>query len=190
MESIVNYESIDDLPKVEEHVSSILQILGQDMTNLGREKTALRYAKFLDSFLYPRAVELTTFPAEGFDDMVIERNINFFSLCEHHLLPFFGTATIAYIPNKTVIGISKLARIVDVCSHKLQMQERLTNDIARVVEGALFPKGVAVILKARHLCQEMRGVRAVGAETVTSYYTGDFLENQGARAEFLQLIRT
>jgi GTP cyclohydrolase I len=186
----MNSTSEKDLFRAEVHVETLLHELGVDMTTVGREKTAKRYTKFLEEFLNPATFELTTFPSEGYKQWVMEQNISFYSLCEHHLLPFFGTATIAYMPSEKVIGISKLARIVEMCSSGLQMQERLTKEIAGVLEDALQPRGVAVTLKARHLCQEMRGARAMGAETTTTYFTGIFMDKQqgeGARREFLQL---
>ena len=125
----------------------------------------------------------------SYDQMVIVRDIEFYSLCEHHMLPFFGRAQIAYIPNGKVIGLSKMARLVDVFARRLQVQERLTREIADAIEDAIHPQGVGVVMEAQHLCMMMRGVEKQHSSTVTSAMTGVFREQQGTRNEFLSLVR-
>ena len=122
--------------------------------------------------------------------MIVERNITFYSMCEHHLLPFFGTATVAYIPDDKIIGLSKLARMVDHFSRRLQNQERVTTQIADFLQKELSPKGVGVVLNARHLCMEMRGIKKPNAVTTTSCLYGLFQTNPATRSEFLNLART
>jgi len=124
-----------------------------------------------------------------YDQMVIVRDVEFYSLCEHHMLPFFGKAQIAYIPNGKVIGLSKMARLVDVFARRLQVQERLTREIADAIEDAIHPQGVGVVMEAQHLCMMMRGVEKQHSSTVTSAMTGVFREQQGTRNEFLSLVR-
>ena len=125
---------------------------------------------------------------EPYDDMVVIRDISFFSLCEHHLLPFFGRAQVAYLPRGKVVGLSKVPRIVDAFAHRLQLQERMTREIAEALNEVLEPNGVAVVVEARHLCMEMRGVEKHEAETVTSCMLGTFRDDERTRAEFLGLI--
>ncbi len=127
---------------------------------------------------------------QEYDDMVIVKDIKFFSLCEHHLLPFFGRAHVAYLPQGRVVGLSKLPRIVDAFAHRLQLQERLTRQIADAVHSVLEPAGVGVILSARHLCMEMRGVEKQDSETVTSCMLGVFRDDPRTRSEFMELVRT
>jgi GTP cyclohydrolase I len=178
-----------DLPKLTEHAAAMLTTLGEDLTEEGKQRTPERYARFLADFLNPDPVEMTVFAAPEKPVMVLEKNIPFYSLCEHHLLPFFGTVAIAYMPSRKVLGLSKLARLVELCSRRLQMQERLTTDIAHILDGHLAPRGIAVHIKARHLCQEMRGIKAYGAETETTYFSGVF-ETATMKTEFLQRIAT
>ena len=123
------------------------------------------------------------------DDLVTVRNIPFYALCEHHLLPFLGRCHIGYLPAGKVIGLSKLPRLVDVFAHRLQLQERLTRQIAEAIDRVLRPRGVAVVMEARHLCVEMRDVEKVSSDTVTSCLLGGFRENAALRAEFLELVR-
>ena len=120
--------------------------------------------------------------------MIVQLDIPFYSFCEHHLLPFFGKGYIAYIPDKKIVGLSKLARTLEVCSRKLQNQERITNEVAEYLQSNLDAKGVAVVLKARHLCMEMRGVKAADANTITSKLLGYFRTDKRTRSEFLNLI--
>jgi GTP cyclohydrolase I len=124
-----------------------------------------------------------------YDQMVIVRDVEFYSLCEHHMLPFFGKAHIAYVPNGKVVGLSKMARLVDIFARRLQVQERLTRQIADAIEDAIKPQGVGVVMEAQHLCMMMRGVEKQHSSTVTSAMTGVFREHQGTRNEFLSLVR-
>jgi GTP cyclohydrolase IA len=176
----------NELP-AEDNVRRILQAVNENPTREGLIETPARYMKFLTEFLSPPEFKLTTFAAEKTDEMIVQSGISFFSLCEHHLAPFFGEATVAYIPNGKIVGLSKLARTVEKFSRKLQNQERITTEIADHLEEQLKPRGIAVMLRARHLCMEMRGVRKQGAETTTSCLRGLFKEDGRSRAEFLQL---
>lgn len=171
-------------------IVNILRYIKQDPDREGLQDTPKRYIKFLDEFLNPPSFNFTTFESDGTDEMVIVKDIPFYSLCEHHLAPFFGTAAIAYIPNGRIVGISKLPRVLDMFSRKLQNQERITQQTATfILESGLKPKGVAVVLNARHMCMEMRGIKAMGASTSTSAMLGVFKEDMNCRQEFLKLIK-
>ena len=176
-------------------VRELLEALGEDPTREGLVRTPERVAAFLTEFTSgrdtnPATVLETTFSAEH-DEMVIVTDIPFASICEHHLLPFVGKAHVGYIPSKTgeVTGLSKLARAVDVVSKRLQMQERLTSQVADAIESALDPRGVIVVVEAEHMCMSMRGVRKPGHRTVTSSVRGVFRENVATRAEAMAIIR-
>lgn len=176
--------------QIEDGVRLILAGIGDDPRRVGLLDTPRRVAQMYQDFLSPSSFEPTAFAnSELYDQMVIIREIPFFSICEHHLLPFFGNVTLGYIPAKTYLGLSKLARIVDRYARSLQVQERLTTEIAQWIERTTFPLGVGVIVKARHLCMEMRGVEKVGSETITSAMLGVFRDDAAARAEFLSLAR-
>jgi GTP cyclohydrolase I len=140
-------------------------------------------------FLETKEFNFTTFDAEGTDEMIIQTNIPFYSICEHHTAPFFGTADVAYIPNEKIVGLSKLARTVDLYANKFQNQERITTQIAERLQNELNPKGVAVHLKAQHLCMCMRGVKKHDTWTSTSKMLGVFKTDLNARNEFLNLIK-
>lgn len=175
--------------EIEENVTRILQNF-DDANREGLKDTPRRYIKFLRQFLTPDPFEFTTFDSEGADEMILVQNIPFFSLCEHHLAPFFGTASVAYIPNeKEIVGLSKIPRVVDMFARRLQNQERITTQIAEYLDEKLKPKGVAVVLKARHLCIEMRGIKKHDVQTTTSKLIGVFKDDQTARNEFLSLTR-
>lgn len=156
----------------------------------GTEETPVRFAKFWQEWVKRKQdFNLTTFDAEGMDQLIIQKNIPFYSMCEHHLLPFFGEAVVAYIPKGKIVGLSKLARLVEYHSSRPQNQERITQQVANQLQEALDPVGVAVVLKARHMCMEMRGVRSYGTTTTTSYLTGAFLKEQALRQEFFDLAK-
>ena len=170
-----------------EVIAELLAHLGHDVTREGLQATPDRVARFYRAFLAPRELPpLTTFDAEGTDEMIVVGRIPFYSLCEHHLLPFFGTATIGYLPQDRIAGLSKLPRVIHHFAHGLQNQERLTRQIAEHVRASLEPRGVGVILHARHLCMEMRGIRIAGALTTTSALLGAFLDDARCRREFLE----
>lgn len=174
--------------EISENVTRILQYLGEDSKREGLKETPARYIKFLKEFYDTPEFKLTTFKNEGIDEMILVKDIPFYSLCEHHMAPFFGTASIAYIPNETIVGISKLPRTLEKFARRLQNQERITHDVADFLMKELKPEGVAVVLKARHLCMEMRGVKKSGAQTVTSHMAGCFKTDLNCRQEFLKLI--
>ena len=144
--------------------------------------------KFYQEFLSPPEYNFTVFDSEGYDQMIVQKDIHFYSLCEHHLAPFFGTASVAYIPDGKIVGLSKLARTVEYYARRLQNQERITNQVAQKLQETLLPLGVAVTLKATHLCMEMRGVKTHNTTTTTSKLTGAFKEVPEARAEYLEFI--
>lgn len=157
----------------------------------GLRDTPKRYVKFMHQFLSPEPFNFTTFESEGYDEMIIVKDIPFFSLCEHHLAPFFGTGSIAYIPNpdtKRIVGLSKLPRVLDMFSRRLQNQERITAQVAQYIQEQLNPAGVAVMLEARHMCVEMRGIKKSGANTVTTSLIGNFKTDSTVRAEFMAQV--
>lgn len=172
----------------EGHVRAILSSLGHDVEREGLKDTPRRHCKLLAEFATPGDFNFTTFDAEGYDEMIVQTDIVFYSLCEHHLVPFFGHAAVAYIPGKRIVGLSKLARTVDYFARRLQNQERITKQVADYLQEKLEPRGVAVSLRARHLCQEMRGVRKPDMFTTTTDLRGAFREGT-CRNEFLQHIR-
>ena len=170
----------------------ILTELGEDANRDGLQETPVRVAKALQALTRgyhqdPKAVLRAATFEDDYSQMVIVKEIEFYSLCEHHMLPFFGKVHIAYIPNGHITGLSKLARIVDIFSRRLQVQERLTRQIKDCIEEALHPLGVMVVIEARHLCMQMRGVQKQNAITTTSDFCGAF-ERQSTRSEFLELI--
>lgn len=169
-------------------VSQVLSSVGEDPTREGLRETPRRYLKFLNEVTSYPDFRLTTFKNEGGEDMIVQTGIPFYSLCEHHLVPFFGTACVAYLPKDRIVGLSKLARLVDKFSRRLQNQERITFQIAQELTDTLNCGGVAVVMKARHLCMEMRGVRKAGALTTTSRMVGAFLDDPSAKSEVLDLF--
>jgi GTP cyclohydrolase I len=175
-------------------VRKMLVQLGEDTNREGLRKTPERYAKalkFLTSGYEQNLDQLlngATFTV-AYDEMVIVKDIEFFSLCEHHLLPFFGKVHIAYLPNKKVIGLSKMARLVNMFARRLQIQERMTSQIAQALEDKMEPQGVGVIVEARHLCMQMRGVEKQHGKAITSAMLGAFRHNKQTRDEFLSLVR-
>ena len=175
--------------QAQEHFRQILNYLGEDTTREGLRETPKRYIKFMEEFLEPKEFNFTAFDAEGTDEMIIQTNIPFYSLCEHHTAPFFGVANVAYIPNDKIVGLSKLARCVDLYANRFQNQERITTQIAERLMKELNPLGVAVTLKAQHLCMCMRGVKKHDTWTQTSKMTGVFKTELNVRNEFLNLIK-
>ena len=179
---------------MEEQIRHILKALGEDPDREGLTRTPHRVAQAL-AFLTqgyqqdPAKVINDALFTEDYEEMIVQRDIDFYSLCEHHLLPFFGKAHVAYIPHHKIVGISKLARLVDVYARRLQVQERLTNQIANTIMEKLDPLGVAVVIEAEHLCMRMRGVEKQNSMIITSTLLGAFRTRQETRQEFMTLIR-
>lgn len=172
----------------EQHnIVRLLETLGENPTREGLKDTPKRMMKFYREFLSPEPFNFTTFDGEEYDEMIIQKDIPFFSLCEHHLAPFFGTATVAYIPDGKIVGLSKLARTVDLYSRRFQNQERITSQIAERLQEELNPLGVAVTLTARHFCMEMRGIKTHDVSTTTTKLSGAFRDKPEARAEFMSI---
>jgi GTP cyclohydrolase I len=177
-----------DVDGAERAVRSLLFALGEDPDGDHLRDTPRRVALAYEELLTPRPFVATTFPNdEGYDELVLARDIPFHSLCEHHLLPFTGVAHVGYLPGARILGLSKLARVVEHFSRRLQVQERLTKQIGDWLDGRLAPKGVGVVLEAEHLCMSLRGVQAVGSRTVTSSLHGLVRDDPRTRAEFLSL---
>lgn len=196
---ILGYEKIEkyDPERTEQlmtHYRAILSLLGEDPEREGLLKTPMRVAKSMQFLTHgynedPMEILLSARFKEDYRQMVIVKDIELFSLCEHHLIPFIGKAHVAYIPNGYITGLSKIARVVEAYSRRLQVQERLTTQIKNAINDALHPLGVAVVIEARHLCMCMRGVQKQNSVTTTSDFIGAF-ERSETRAEFLQLIGT
>ena len=183
-----------DTDEIQALVEQLLGLLGEDAAREGLVKTPERVAKAFRFFTqgYQQDVDEVLNGAlysVKYDEMVLVRNIDFFSLCEHHLLPFYGKCHVAYIPNERIVGLSKIPRLVEVFSRRLQVQERLTVQIAEALQEKLHPQGVAVVIEASHLCMMMRGVETPNAVAVTSSMHGVFLSQQKTREELLELIR-
>ncbi|GMV22890.1 MAG: GTP cyclohydrolase 1 [Acidimicrobiia bacterium] len=179
---------------MEDIVRKLLEALGEDPTRDGLRETPRRVAKSMDFLTSGYRTDLDTIVNGAlfdvdYSEMVIVRDIDFYSLCEHHLLPFFGKCHVAYLPSKKVIGLSKIPRIVDMFARRLQVQERLTEQVADAITQKINPLGVAVVMEATHLCMAMRGVEKQNSLTVTSAMRGTFREDARTRHEFLQLIR-
>jgi GTP cyclohydrolase I len=177
-----------DLARAERAVADLLAALGQDPSDEQLLDTPRRVAASYNELLTPTPFTLTTFPNdEGYDELVLARAIPFSSLCQHHLLPFTGVAHVGYLPAGRILGLSKLARVVELFARRLQLQERLTTQVADWLQVQLEPKGVAVVLEAEHLCMTVRGVKADGARTVTSALHGLLRSDPRSRQEFLDL---
>jgi GTP cyclohydrolase IA len=184
-----------DTDKIAGLVRQILSELGEDPEREGLQRTPERFAKalrFLTSGYQqdPEKLLNGAMFSVCYDEMVVVRDIELYSLCEHHMLPFFGVCHVAYIPTNKVVGLSKIARLVNMYARRLQIQERLTSQIAEAIQTELHPAGVGVIIEARHLCMVMRGVEKQNSTTTTSAMLGDFRERVQTRDEFLSLIRT
>jgi GTP cyclohydrolase I len=179
-----------DLARATAAVRELLTALGIDLAEESVAQTPERVARMYGELLTPRPFAVTTFPNDGaYDELVIVRDIPFSSLCEHHLMPFTGVAHVAYLPKGRIVGLSKLARVVDLYSKRLQVQERMTSQIADWVETELEPRGVGIVLEAEHLCMTVRGVQTPGARTITSAVRGTLRDDPRTRAEFLSLVR-
>jgi len=178
-----------DLPAAEEAARALLVALGTEMGAAGIADTPRRMAAALAELLTPVPFVATTFPNDGYDELVVARDIPFHSLCMHHMLPFHGVAHVAYLPGERIIGLSKLARVVESYSRDLQVQERLTVQVASWLEETLRPRGVGVVLEAEHTCMALRGVRKPGSRAVTSALRGALRNDARTRNEFLTLVR-
>jgi GTP cyclohydrolase IA len=180
-----------DLPAAEQAARDLLQALGADLEDEGLRDTPRRVASAFAELLTPVDFNLTTFPnEERYDELVVARDIPFHSLCMHHLLPFHGVAHVGYLPGERIIGLSKLARVVELFARDLQVQERLTTQVADWLEQHLSPKGVGVVLEAEHMCMSLRGVQKPGARTMTSALHGLVRDDPRTRQEFLALAGT
>lgn len=182
----------DKLQEIQKHYSEIIRLLGENVNREGLIKTPERVAKAMATLtrgydMNPEAIINSAKFKEDYNQMVIVKDIQFYSLCEHHMLPFYGKAHVAYIPNGYITGLSKIARVVDVFSHRLQVQERMTTQIKECIQNALNPLGVMVVIEAKHMCMQMRGVEKQNSITTTSNISGAFNQSK-TREEFLSLI--
>lgn len=173
---------------LQDKVRDILEAIGEDPNREGLVETPKRFLKYLWDITHPEAFNFTTFKGEGMDQMIIQSNIPFYSTCEHHIATFSGLGAIAYIPHKKIVGLSKLARTLEFYARGLQNQERITIQVADRLMQELKPKGVAVMLKAKHMCMEVRGVKKHDTWTTTSAMRGAFLKNNSVKEEFLKYI--
>jgi GTP cyclohydrolase I len=186
---------VSDLNAIERLIRDLLKELGEDPSREGLEKTPVRVAKAYEYLTsgYRQNVEEVLNSAlftEEYDEMVVVKDIDFFSMCEHHMLPFFGKAHIAYMPSRKIVGLSKIPRLVEMYSRRLQVQERLTTQIAHTINDVLQPRGVAVVIEGLHLCMLMRGVEKQNSKAVTSAMLGAFRDRPETRAEFMELIKS
>ena len=184
----------DTTAQLAEHYRAILALLGEDPSREGLLKTPERVAKSMQFLTHgylldPESILLSARFEEDYKQMVIVKDIELYSLCEHHLLPFYGKAHVAYIPNGYITGLSKLARVVDAFARRLQVQERLTRQILECIQNTLNPVGVAVVIEAAHMCMQIRGVQKQNSITTTSAFTGAFMTQSKTREEFIQLIK-
>lgn len=180
--------------KIAGHYKDILTQLGEDANREGLEKTPERVAKSLQFLTQgydqnPDAILNSAIFHEEYSEMVIVKDIEVYSMCEHHMLPFFGKAHVAYIPNGKIVGLSKIPRVVDAYARRLQVQERLTLEIRDAIQRVLEPKGVAVVIECAHMCMQMRGVQKQNSTTTSSAFTGLFMKNETTRKEFINLIQ-
>ena len=178
---------------IQSHITGLLKIIGEDTSREGLVDTPKRVAKSYEKLFEgygkdPQDV-VTVFDSEKYDEMIIIKDIDFFSMCEHHMLPFFGKVHVGYLPTDKIIGASKIPRIVDIFARRLQNQERLTKQIADTLSELLSPKGIGVVMEAEHLCMKARGVEKLNTIMSTSSFTGLFKSNMNTRSEFLTLIK-
>ncbi len=183
-------EGLDELAA---HYKEVITLLGEDVDREGLVKTPMRVAKAMQTltrgyFQDPKKVLTDALFKEDYDQMVVVKDIDVYSLCEHHMLPFYGKAHVAYIPNGYITGLSKIARVVDIYSHRLQVQERLTQQIKDCIQETLNPLGVMVVIEAKHMCMQMRGIEKQNSVTVTSNFSGAFNRAE-TREEFMNLIK-
>ncbi|MCW3805039.1 GTP cyclohydrolase I FolE [Plebeiibacterium marinum] len=188
-------EKYDDetTEKLSDNFSEVITLLGEDVKREGLEKTPLRVAKAFQFLtqgydMDPEEIIKSAMFREDYQQMVIVKDIELYSLCEHHMLPFFGKAHVAYIPRHHITGLSKIARVVEAFARRLQVQERLTTQIKDAIQNTLNPLGVAVVIEAQHMCMQMRGVQKQHSVTTTSDFTGAFMKNQATREEFFNII--
>jgi len=188
-------ESEERNPELERLIREVLKEIGENPDREGLERTPERVAKayrYLTSGYRQDASDVLNGAlfTEEYDEMVVVKDIDFYSVCEHHVLPFFGKCHVAYMPSKRIVGLSKIARLVEMYSRRLQVQERLTTQIAHTIDEVLQPRGVAVVMEALHMCMLMRGVEKQNSKAVTSAMLGAFRENAETRAEFMELIKS
>jgi GTP cyclohydrolase IA len=181
----------DPIPEL---IESLLSDLGEDPSRQGLKATPTRVSRALRELTDGYGVSAADVIADAvfdqdYDEMVLVKDIPFYSLCEHHMLPFFGSVHVGYLPKGKVVGLSKIPRVVGVFAHRLQLQERMTKEIAEALNDAVTPKGVGVVVEARHLCMEMRGVQKPGGQLITSCMLGTFRKDARTRSEFLDLVR-
>lgn len=190
-------ESFDDntTDELSNHYTGILKLLGEDETREGLEKTPTRVAKAMQFLtqgynMDPEEIIKSAMFREDYQQMVVVKDIELYSMCEHHMLPFFGKAHVAYIPRHHITGLSKIARVVEAYARRLQVQERMTTQIKECIHKTLNPLGVAVVVEAQHMCMQMRGVQKQHSVTTTSDFTGAFLKNTATRNEFFNIVGT
>jgi len=191
MLSMARVKPVDTMPGL---VEQLLAELGEDTSREGLRATPARVARALRELTDGYDAEISEVVAgavfeQDYDEMVLVKDIPFYSLCEHHMLPFFGVCHVGYLPKGRVIGLSKIPRLVTMFAHRLQLQERMTKEIAEALSGAVEPRGVGVVVEARHLCMEMRGIQKAGGQLITSCMLGTFRRDARTRAEFLELVR-
>ena len=194
MQTIYKNMSDNYNKKIADNIQSVLSEIGENPKREGLLKTPERVAKSMDFLTNgykkdPSEILKSAMFAENYSQMVLVKDIELYSLCEHHMLPFFGKAHIAYVPNGHIVGLSKIPRIVDVFARRLQVQERLTDQIKDCLQDTLNPKGVAIVIEAQHLCMQMRGVQKQNSFTTTSAFSGIFMSNEKTRSEFMNLIK-
>jgi GTP cyclohydrolase I len=191
MLTMAKVKPVDRMPAL---VERLLEELGEDPAREGLKATPARVTRALRELTDGYEMDIADVIAgavfdQDYDEMVLVKDIPFYSLCEHHMLPFFGSCHVGYLPKGKVVGLSKIPRLVSMFAHRLQLQERMTKEIAEALNGALTPRGVGVVIEARHLCMEMRGVQKAGGELITSCMLGTFRRDARTRAEFLELVR-